>query len=500
LVEKNQPPFAYSLLVIDREGAVRKEKTYFGLDAAENFISTVLDLADELLPQLSPGVPMEDLSEEERAAAAGVNTCYLCNIPFKRGTKKCLDHDHLTGKVLGVAHDWCNLSRRETHTLSCFAHNFSGYDSHFLIRALNKNPRIRSMTAIPLNTQRFKAITVNHRVKFLDSCQFLLDSLSNLTDTLVKSGCSFKILDQMGQTEREKRLLLRKGVYPYSFATSISALQLATSLPPRESFDSELTGEACSEADYDHAKEVWETFRVKDMLEYTGLYVRSDVYQLAEVIYDFRNLVWNNFGLDVCQYLSLPHLAKDIMLKTTGTEIELIADQEMSDMLQKGIRGGLSFVNVRHAEKISPADLPAAPAAPAAAAADPLAAAADSSGAKPAAKPKSMLYVDANNLYGYAMCLPLPQRDFRWMEPEEVAQFDPLRDISREAGPGYILEVDLEYPEHLHLAHNSLPLAPEPMDLGWQDLSFYSQECLRAMGGGTHNYKSRKLSSTFRKR
>ena len=476
-VVREQPPFTYSYVLVDREGKIRSEKTYVGRDAADNFILSVLNLADKFLPQLSPGVPISDMSVEEREMARGTERCYLCNELMLTENDKVLDHDHLTGQFLGVAHNLCNLQRKERIQLTCFAHNFSGYDSHFLIQSLNKFPeRIHSIHAVPLSTQKFKCITINGRIVMVDSFQFLLDSLSALVDTLQASDCSFDILHQLTPDKERKGLLLRKGVYPYSYATSIDRLVSTTEIPPIEAFHNDLKGEACSREDYEHARKVWKAFGCRNMLDYTVLYVKSDVYLLAEVVTDFRNNIWRFFGLDMCQYLSLPHLAKDIMLKTTEVEIELIHDKEMSDLLQHNIRGGLSFVNLRHAEKK------------------------EGSGEEQ----RSLLYVDATNLYGKAMCFPMPVRDFQWMTRSELETFDPATHVSDEEGEGYILEVDLKYPSFLHLPHNSFPLAAETANLIWEDLSPYSRDCLKVLphkrSGRLENYKATKLTATFRTR
>lgn len=69
-------------------------------------------------------------------------------------------------------------------------------------------------------------------------------------------------------------------------------------------------------------------------------------------------------------------------------------------------------------------------------------------------------YLDANNLYGWAMVQPLPIGDFDFMEQKDIETID-VMSIPEEGGTGYILEVSLEYPEHLHDSHNCLPLAPE---------------------------------------
>ena len=65
---------------------------------------------------------------------------------------------------------------------------------------------------------------------------------------------------------------------------------------------------------------------------------------------------------------------------------------------------------------------------------------------------KYIQYFDANNLYGWAMSKPLPTREFKWMNEEELEDW---RSFS------CILEVDLGYPESLHDLHNDHPLALE---------------------------------------
>ncbi len=477
-VMHNQPPFAYSYVLVSREGVVLEDRVYVGENAAEDFVMRVIDLSEKYLPSLTPGEPI-NLSPEEQEfiRSSDENICHICDKGIER-FDVALDHDHLTGEYLGTAHNACNLRRREQLRLTCFAHNFTGYDSHFLVRAINKyNHLLRDIGAIPLNTQKFKSINLNRdKIVFVDSCQFLPDTLAGLVDMQRKGGNTFSILEAMRVTEKKKELLLRKGVYPYSSATSIKKLKEMTSLPPIEAFYNDLNEEACSQEDYRHAQLVWKTFNCQNMLEYTALYVRTDTYLLAEVVLKFRDTIFATFGLDMCQYLSLPHLAKDIMLKETNVEIELLCDQEMSDLLQKNIRGGLSFVNVRHAKRVEGGE------------------------EEYDDQRRTLLYIDANNLYGASMRHPLPLHDYRWMTEREIENFDVDKQVTLEDGSGYILEVDLEYPQELHLEHNSLPLAPEALELQWEDLSPYSKECLRVLKGGKEKYSAKKLTSTFRPR
>ena len=77
-------------------------------------------------------------------------------------------------------------------------------------------------------------------------------------------------------------------------------------------------------------------------------------------------------------------------------------------------------------------------------------------------------YLDANNLYGWAMSQNLPTHGFKWMRnitKEKVMEIlDKANHSMLNMGKkGYIFEVDLEYPEHLWQEHNDYPLAPEKM-------------------------------------
>ena len=70
------------------------------------------------------------------------------------------------------------------------------------------------------------------------------------------------------------------------------------------------------------------------------------------------------------------------------------------------------------------------------------------------------IYLDANNLYGWAMSLHMPERNLHFLKRSEINRLDIMK-VSDDAEEGYILEVDLIYPESLHDLHNDLPLAPE---------------------------------------
>lgn len=71
-----------------------------------------------------------------------------------------------------------------------------------------------------------------------------------------------------------------------------------------------------------------------------------------------------------------------------------------------------------------------------------------------------LMYLDCTNVYGAAMTQPLPHSNFRWLYDSELATFDVTK-VPDDGEDGYILELDLKYPPHLHKLHSEFPLAPE---------------------------------------
>ena len=234
-------------------------------------------------------------------------------------------------------------------------------------------------------------------------------------------------------------LVMRKGVYPYDYVDSITKLS-ETKLPPQEQFYSELNHSSISDENYEHARKVWKYFDMKTIRDYHNLYLKTDVLLLADVFENFRDVCIENYKLDPAWYYTVPGLAWDACLKKTEVRLELLNDIDMLLMIEKGIRGGVSTITKRYAE-----------------ANNPYMKTYDSNSTN-----KYITYLDANNLYGWAMSQPLPTHRFEWMS-EELKNW---RSHSSETSEACILEVDLEYPKELHDLHNDYPLAPERLKIG----------------------------------
>ena len=76
-----------------------------------------------------------------------------------------------------------------------------------------------------------------------------------------------------------------------------------------------------------------------------------------------------------------------------------------------------------------------------------------------------LIYDDANNLYGFAMCKKLPVGNFKWVDDLSIFTEDFIKNSDEEHDIGYLFVVDVEYPKNLHKLHSDLPFLPERMKI-----------------------------------
>ena len=301
-----------------------------------------------------------------------------------------------------------------------------------------------TLSCIPNNKEKYISFSWRQFV-FKDSFQFMLKSL----DELVKANPeeSFK-LTKKDYSQDEFNLLFRKGVYPYEYMDSWERFD-ETALPPIEKFYSSLTDSHISKEDYEHATKVWNTFGYKTLGDYHDLYLKTDVNLLADVFENFRKLCLQQYKLDPANYYTSPGLSWDALLKKTNVELELLTDYDMYLMIEKGLRGGISMVSNRYCKANNPL-------------------LEDYSEDEPNSY---IMYLDANNLYGWAMKNYLPTGGFKWSS----TSIDDILHHPVDHSVGYICEVDLEYPSQIHDLHNDYPLAPEKHEVRSEWLSEYQQ-------------------------
>ena len=383
---------------------------------------------------------------------------YICKVKYAEGEKPIMDHCRITGKYMGSAYDACCSKLRmnpDKIRVPVIFHNLRGYDSHLIMQQIGKIAKDKSyvdkngerknlkINAIPNNMERYMVFMLANNLTFIDSFQFMSSSLDKLVSNMRKEDLKYTSTAFYGY---KLDLMSKKGIYPYDFMDSMEKFE-NKELPKIEDFYSTLNEEHISEKDYNYAKEVWNAFRIKNMGEYHDLYLQSDVLLLTDVFENFRNTCMQYYGLDPCHYFTSPGLSWDAMLKMTKVKLELVTDINMYQFIEKGMRGGVSYIANRYGK-------------------------ANNKYMEGYDKKKPSKYLDANNLYGWAMSQYLPYGSFKWLSNEELNNID-LGKYKEDSNDGLILEVDLEYPKDLHALHNDYPLAPEKVKVSKDMLSEY---------------------------
>ncbi|CAB0039263.1 unnamed protein product [Trichogramma brassicae] len=260
----------------------------------------------------------------------------------------------------------------------------------------------------------------------------MASSLDKLASYLKQQPTLRKVFGQDYENAQIK-LLTKKGVFPYEYISSLEKLQ-ETALPPPEQFYSSLTDSDISTKNYEDAMQVWDSFKISNLGEYSDIYPKADVLLLVEVFENFRKTCHEAYELDPAHYYTLPGYSWDAMLLYTQVQLELLTDIEILLFIEKGICGGVSQCCSRFSEannRYMGEDY------------------------NPEKEDVYLMYYDIDNLYGWAMAQYLPYGGFEWDDTKDYLT------LPEDSEHGYILEVDLEYPESLHDLHKDLPLFPE---------------------------------------
>ena len=135
-------------------------------------------------------------------------------------------------------------------------------------------------------------------------------------------------------------------MHPYEYMDSFKKF-FENRLPNRCKIFGSLKDKCINEKDYRAANNIWNVFKMNRMGDYHDLNLKTDVLLLVDVSEKFIKRSLDYYCLDPCHSFSSPRLNWDTMLKMTKIELDLISDIDMHLFIEKGMRGGISYIDKR---------------------------------------------------------------------------------------------------------------------------------------------------------
>ena len=403
--------YGYKLVCRYDNGYSKPEEIYRGEDAIDKFIVQMMNEVEDcrriVKEEFQKPLNMTGVNERDFQNAT---KCHICERKFNEDNplkEKVRDHCHITGKYRGAAHRDCNLKwaiSPQKLKIPVIFHNLKGYDCHFIMQKLGKlinedvvydiaefkdpdgkvheSKSSINIGVIASNFEKYMGFRLGNHLTFIDSFSFMSQSLDRLSSNLSNnlSDDAFIYSREAFPNDDQFNLIKKKGVYPYDYMDSFQRFS-EKSLPGIEDFYSILNDTNISASDYEHAKRVWSVFQIRDLGEYHDLYLRTNVLLLADVFESFRGTCLSYYRLDPCHYFSAPGLSWDALLRMTKINLDLISDLGISYIAHRHAEANNKYMKNYNSEKYS----------------------------------SYIMYLDANNLYGWAMSQPLPVGDFKWL-------------------------------------------------------------------------------------
>ena len=445
---------------------------------------------------------MTDNDEEEYR---NDNVCRFCEKEIL--SDKVGDHCHLTGKYRGPAHSKCNINvtQDQSSFIPFIFHNFSNYDCHMFFKKLvdKKNDKVK-FDIIPKTNEEYISVTYGC-IRFIDSYRFQSSSLDSLVKALVdnsnkrlkdfkdeifdddeildivsKIGKNYTeeipnleeddrtiknlkkyypeeiknleeaLLNYMGENDLallktgfpdKWKYLTKKLAYPYEYFNSIDDYQKPVNNLKKEHFFSKLKNKCPHDEEIERTMDIIERFNIKNGEELTEIYLKSDVLLLACVFEKFIKISVNQYDINPLYCVSLPGYTWQCGLKYTGIKLQTLQDQDLILLLENNIRGGISSVMGDRYIK------------------------SDENG--------KVLYFDANNLYGHSMSESLPYDEIKF---DNDVKLDDILSTPDDSDIGYLIEVDLKYPNNIKEKTKNFPFCPEDKKISPDKFSDYMKE------------------------
>ena len=422
-------------------------KSPFGLNNVEWFLNRVnnieFQMSEFFKQNIKPRITMKSNN-----AFLKSKICWLCDNKFVNINDKVVHYCKMTGNYLGTAHQSCIdyvIKASQHKFIPILYHNFSKYDSHmFFSELINSKVDRIDLSVIPRSNEEYMNLNFGC-IKFLDSMRFLPASMESLTESLKDED----YIHLKKNFPNHWSLLKNKLAYLYEFYKTLEDYEKPIQLlleAGDQAYFSQTKNESPDNVEIDRTNQIIKLFNIKNGREITELYNKADVILLADIFEKFINVSITEFGINPLYHISLPGTTWSNGLKYTKVELELIKNVDLFQMFESGIRGGVSGVfGDRYIESENNTVI---------------------------------LHVDMNNLYGFAMLMYLPTGNFKIYENNSITDsfINKVLNTHDCSNDGYVLIVDLIYPDNIKYKTKNFPLCPENKAIDSDNYTKYMKE------------------------
>jgi len=466
---KKHKPVAFSYCIVNEDGKLLEEPFFYaGEDCVEVFFQRMF-VEEKKIMQIKENACNKLLVTPELLKLKDeAEHCYLCYKPFDQGPSqppltKVLDHNHLLPEgenFRGVACSGCNIKYAISKSIPVIAHNARHYDWKLItsqIPLAEIRFQKRPFFICGKSSEELISFTIGN-LEFKDSVQFAPESLSTLAELLADD--EFKILRSVFSSEKQFRACRKKQFFPYNFLDSVQKLNTKL-IPDHCEFFNDLTQKNISAEEYAELKQTLSELGLSEnehkFIDYLKTYVVLDVLILADVICNLRKSVWDNYRLEMLNFISNPGLSEAACFKQTDVELELLTDPEMYLWFKSSCRGGIVQSPVRFSQANNPAM---------------------GDRYNPAETRSWISMVDIVNLYGYTMTnYPHGCSNFNWMSAEEIEEFD-ISKYDEFGNTGYLLSTNWYIDPKRHDFFSTFCPFPLKMEITESMLSPYSRSLM----------------------
>ena len=409
-------------------------------------------------------------TEEDKLYHETNNTCHICS---KTCINKVRDHCHETGKYRGPACKICILRYKQQNFIPVIFHNGSGYDFNLLYSELFKqNNDKRKVDNIPLAAGKSKMFSIGC-LKFLDSYNFLAMPLDQMAKIY---GCKTKTLypyEYFGLDDYDSAAANGSKA---TYQENIGNLKI-------EDFKSSLHNKLPTQEEVDNFNNENSHKTGKDL---TIEYLQNDVEILDYCMNEYVKLSMKEFKLKPLHYVSLPGYSFDCWLMSSCVTLDTLQDKQLLDDFVGAKRGGICgimgdrYVNretwtkshrqSRFADNSDGKSI-REPASQIHEVVSPMAQHGEAW--TKSHDQRSIWYIDANNLYGYAMMQKLPYKDFEFIT---TTTLDTILNTPDDSDLGYYIVCGIDYTNECKERTEQLALMPNKRKINDNELGYRERD------------------------